>query len=488
MNKRQSLSANVFFSAISWLSSLVFLVIMILAARFLGEEIYGQLAFAYSLVALFEVATDLGMKEYLVREVARARERTPEYLGTALMQKAVLSIITVLIIYVVVYLSDFKGEVKTAVRVLTLAMLCKSFKFTFRAILTAHERFSREALIVFIDRALLLIACTSVLVVVGNLLSFVTAFFAASAVSLVITYFGVGRSLRKVSKPAASLDPGRMWIKALPFGLTAAALLVYFRLDSVMLSLMRNDAEVGWYNAAYRLTEGMVVIPTVLYYALFPRLSVLHQESRLAVQRVTTKACKFVMAIAVVITTVGIVEADRLIALIYGARYIPAADALSILLVGIGFMFLWNMFVAVLNATNRPQIPLIGVTLGAALNVGLNFVLIPRRGFIGASISTVIAEVFLFVFLLIDLRRQGYGLRLALNVIKPVLSMLPAFGLMWLLSGLNLVVVVLAGIVGYGVTLLLLRFLDSEDIDILRRAKDKLLRRSEGVEANSRIE
>ncbi len=194
------------------------------------------------------------------------------------------------------------------------------------------------------------------------------------------------------------------------------------------------------------------------------------------------------IAIALLITVVGIIEADRLIDLIYGPRYGPAAEALGILLVGIGFMFLWSMFTAVLNATNRPKIPLLGVTLGAALNVGLNFLLIPRHGFIGASISTVLAEVFLFSFLLTDLHRQGYKLRLPQNLLRPVLSAIPAVGVMLLLSGYNLFLVMIAGVVVYVGTLLLLRFLDQEDIEILVRARDKVMRRSAGVDADSRIE
>jgi len=313
MTERKSLLSNIFFSALSWMSSFVFLALLILAARFLGDEVYGQFAFAYSLVALFEVATDLGMRDYLVREVSRAKEKTSEYLGMALIQKTILSMIAVTILFLTASLLDLRYEVRIAVRVLTLAMVCKSYKLLFRAILIAHERFSREAFIVYVERAVLLLACTAALVVGEGLLPFVVVFLVAGVVGLVLTYLGTGKSLRTVSRPTGRIEWREMWRKALPFGLTAAAMMIYFRLDSVMLSLMRNDAEVGWYNAAYRLTEGLIVIPSVLYYVLFPRLSVLHQEAHADVQDLARKACKYMIAMALAIAAVGIVESDRLV-------------------------------------------------------------------------------------------------------------------------------------------------------------------------------
>ena len=78
MSKDNSLISNVFFSAISWLSSLAYLLILILAARFLGDETYGQFAFAFafSLIALLEFVANFGMKDYLVMAaLAAARKR-----------------------------------------------------------------------------------------------------------------------------------------------------------------------------------------------------------------------------------------------------------------------------------------------------------------------------------------------------------------------------------------------------------------------------
>ena len=95
-NPTAGLLRNTFFSAASWASSLVFMVLLILAARFLGDESYGQFAFAFSLVSLLEVITDLGIKEYVLRESARKKKQTITLIGNALTVKIFLSLFTTL--------------------------------------------------------------------------------------------------------------------------------------------------------------------------------------------------------------------------------------------------------------------------------------------------------------------------------------------------------------------------------------------------------
>ena len=134
MSKPSNFITNVFFSGLSWLSSLAFLVILILAARFLGDEVYGQFSFAFSLVALFEVTADLGMKAYVVREIARSRDRTGEFLTHALALKTGLAALTTLILIGLALFMDVTGEVRTAIYLLTIAMISKSYKLMLKSL------------------------------------------------------------------------------------------------------------------------------------------------------------------------------------------------------------------------------------------------------------------------------------------------------------------------------------------------------------------
>lgn len=477
---RNRLVRNVLFSAVSWFSSLVFLLILVLAARYLGDVVYGRFTFAFAFVALFEVATDVGLRDYLVREVARARDETGRFLGTALFVKAALSAATLLVLVLGAGLVTPRDDVRLTIQLLALAMVCKSFKLVFRSILVAHERFRREALVVNLERAVLLVACATALVLGADLVEFTAVFLAGSAFGLVLTVLLTGRELRRPSRPERW---GKSWAilrHSLPFGLSVAAFAIYFRLDSVMLSLMRGDAEVGWYNAAYRLTEGLIVVPMVLQNALMPRMSVLHVEESGAVPQLVRRTSKYLIAIALPVAVFGILGADWVIQVIYGEEFAPAADALAILLGGLGFMFLWSLFTSVLNATNRPHVPLLGVTLGSALNVGLNFLLIPLWGHIGASLSTLVAEIFLFTFLLRALAQGDFTLELMRSLLRPVIALVPSAGAMALLGQWSMLPALVVATASYMGILLLVGFLDPSEREALAHLGKRLLLRLPG--------
>lgn len=474
MAKSQNMLTNLLFSALSWLSNSALLVVLILAARFLGDEVYGQFAFAFSLVALFETATDFGMKDYVVREMARRPDQRAGLLAEAMALKAGLSVLTIGALVSMALTMDLRPDVRLAVLLLTVAMVAKSFKLLFRQVLVAHERFKRESFLVVADRVLVLVATTVALLVTPALLPFTVSFAVAGVLALGVTFFGTDRALRGFRGRVSWSSIVGLLKRSLPFGLTAGMFLLYLRLDTVMLSRMRNDAEVGWYSAAYRLVEGLIFVPMILQYVLFPRLSVVHLESRSKVEMLLRKACRHLIAAGLPIAAIGILLAGPVVHAVYGAQYAPATPALQILLLSLPLMFLSSTLRVAHNAVNQPRVPLVAATLGVIVNVGSNLVLIPRYGHLGTSWSTVAAEVVLLGYMAIALHTRGYRPRLPSSAVKPTLALLPTVAVMVWASAWNPVLLGVLGVAMYGGLLLLLRFLEADEIEALGELRDRL--------------
>jgi O-antigen/teichoic acid export membrane protein len=238
-----------------------------------------------------------------------------------------------------------------------------------------------------------------------------------------------------------------------------------------MLGLLRSDAEVGWYNAAYRITEGLIVIPTVLYNVLFPRLSILYQESKDSIKFLVQKGVKYIIAVSIPITVLGIMIASPIISVIYGTDYGNAVVSLQILLLSTSFMFIGIILLAVHNSTNHTTVALTGIIIGVVINIILNSFLIPIYGFIGASISTVIADIALFTFLYVAVVRYGYQLTLLNLTVKPLLAVLIAVTVVLFLSNINTFFQALIGSLVYIVVLVTVGFLDKEEIAIFQKLK-----------------
>ena len=477
-NPTFGLLRNIFFSTASWASSVVFLILLILAARYLGDEEYGKFSFAFAFVALFEVLADLGLKEYLLRESARKKDRTIILVGNGITAKIILSGVTAILLVTVSSFMSIEQDVRIVIYLLTFSALLKSYKLLFRSIFIGHEQFKLEAIVVLIERVILLVLGVIVLVMGWGLILFAIVFMISGFISLISVIAFYNHYIGKLKIIWDFSYVKNMVKNSLPFGMTAAAFMIYFRVDTVMLSMLKNDAEVGWYNAAYRLIEGLIVLPTIIYYVLFPRLSVLHEAAAESVLKLSQMACKYTIAIALLIVFLGMITGEKLILLIYGKEYVNSVGSWRILLMGVTFMFLWSVFVVILNSTNRPQIPFMGVLVGSATNIILNLFLIPKYGYIGTSVSTVASEIVLFCFLLVALSRNGFALKLIENAVKPILASAVSMGIILLFLKGNEVVAVLIGAISYLAALYIFGFFNEEEKKLLRSLKTSLINSS----------
>jgi O-antigen/teichoic acid export membrane protein len=157
---------------------------------------------------------------------------------------------------------------------------------------------------------------------------------------------------------------------ALPLGFFMLALNMYTYIDTVILGIMRSNAETGWYSAAYRVYEGLTYAPSVLAAVLTPKLS----------------------ALGVVLGGITIWTAAPLVRIVFGESYAPAAAPLRILAGGSLLVFsTWILHAAAISI-NLDRRLFVTTTIGLSVNVALNVLFIPRWGIDGAAWATVLAE------------------------------------------------------------------------------------------------
>ena len=194
-----------------------------------------------------------------------------------------------------------------------------------------------------------------------------------------------------------SWDPGcarRLLGGGTPLLLTTVAILVYRRMDVVLLGNLLDQRAAGLYAAAVRLSEIGYLAPMILLNAWFPRLTDLHATDPAAYRvaladffrRVTWSAAAFALAL-----TIG---APWIVRLLFGPAFAGAATPLAI--------HAWTaVFIA--HGVARSQWLLLEnqlfaglglACIGAATNLALNFVLVPWLGVAGAALAAVLGLAF----------------------------------------------------------------------------------------------
>ncbi|MEW6102604.1 MAG: flippase [bacterium] len=174
-------------------------------------------------------------------------------------------------------------------------------------------------------------------------------------------------------------------------GLITLLWLIYFKIDSIMLGIMKGDFEVGIYNVSYRIMDGILFIPGTIMLVFFPKLSK-------DFKGVFWKLFFVLGGIGLIVSFILYLFAPILIKLIYGAKFLPSIPVLQILSLAIFFIFLGHLATQSLVALDRSNLYLLVAFIGTALNIFLNFLLIPSLGAIGAAYATVITEGFVMLF------------------------------------------------------------------------------------------
>ena len=261
-------------------SAIISLFFTMSVARYLGAEGFGILSFALAFIAIFGVFTDIGLNPLTTREVARDKTLAAKYLGNVTALKIILTAATFGLIALTINLLGYPEQTKNVVYLIALFLVFNTFCVMFYSIFQAYERMEFITLGRVFNAVLLLAGALFAVNQGLSVVAFALMYFLASAATLLCN---IVVSLWKFDKPKIEID-FMFWKETLtqawPFGLAGVFVGIYFWIDSVMLSFMKGDEVVGWYNAAYRLVFVLTIIPSVYFTSAFPAMSKSYVNSR----------------------------------------------------------------------------------------------------------------------------------------------------------------------------------------------------------------
>lgn len=176
--------------------------------------------------------------------------------------------------------------------------------------------------------------------------------------------------------------------------LGAGGYLVFSYADTILIGYFLTDADVGIYRVALQLTSVATFITIALRTTLYPKVSFWGKRGEVSsVENALARAFTYSLLLAVPVLAGGWLLGERLLYFFYGASFSSGASALTLLLlvqVAHVFMFLQTMC---LNALDRPKDSFRVTAIAVAVNIGLNVLLIPAYGIVGASAATLATMV-----------------------------------------------------------------------------------------------
>jgi len=472
MNRIARVGGNIFFNGLGKIyETFASLLWIAMIARYLGRDGFGEYALVWAIVTISIIIPEIGLNNVLIREASRDKERAPELLKATIKVRRLLSVISILIVIGIVFISSKDPHVRAAGCIGIFWILGRLAMTTNSAIFFAFERIQYEALVTVAYCTMVLVFLFAATRLDLGLAGVVGAFAVAACTAGVLS--SVVRRLR-FCPAAGETDrelPRYIFKESLPVGGSRALRLTGNKIDTLILSWLRTSREVAIYSGAYNLILRIISVPFLISRPLFPLISQLADDpaEKESFQRVTQKSIKLMLILAAPLCVGLMVVADKVVYLIFGPEFEPSIIVLRILSCVLLFMFPCALASFVVIAV-RQQVYLmrsLGVCIG--LNILLDLVSIPYIGYYGPCAATLIAEV-LFALFLWRLLREVFP---ASNLLQGSFSIFLSAGVMgavlYMLSSLNLFFLILLGPAVYFPSLFIFRAFTREEIDFFRK-------------------
>jgi len=444
------------------------IVLVLAVSRFLGTEGLGRYTLAYTFLFVGSAIGPLGLNTVVTRDGARDRTVLNHTLANAISIATVASLLLMLGTMAVASFSNYDIDTRTSIIVLSLAIIPSSIGILLDGACMAMQRADKIAVATAFEYVVKVGGGTALLFMGYGLNEVLFLAVIARTIACVIQAVLLKKSGVTVGWGRDRASIGMLLRLAPTFlGISIFATL-YWRIDVFMLSQMRPVEDVGYYGAAYRILELAMVIPQSLCSSLYPQIAAAVQTDVKALKSLGATALRYLMAISLPAAICAALLAEPGLELLYGKGFDAAATTLRVLIFTLIPYSIVRYHAYVLVGANRQQIDLGLNVVMSIVNIGLNFLLIPRYSHLGAAAATLVAISVYAVLQYWYLARCLPGHAAALSLQPPVLvATAITAGCVWLLYDKPLVLTICVGAVLYFCSLLLGGFFTRSELQIM---------------------
>lgn len=362
-------------------------------ARYLGVVQFGLLSYAMAFVALFNTFSNLGLPALVVRTITHEPDKKEQILGTTFWLQLFGGIATLLLsMSIIVGLHHNDRLTMSLVGLLASAGIFRAFE---TIDLWFQSQLQSKYTVVAKNTAFLVVSIAKVVLINmrAPLLAFAWATLAEvliGAVGLILFYKIQGCSLRlwRWSLPLAKSLLKESW----PLILSGFSIVVYMKIDQIMLKEMIGPRALGLYSSATRISEVWYFVPTAIASSFAPSIYAARQEKNtISFYQKIAQLLRILSIIVILIAIPMTFMSGNLINLLYGYEYREAGSILAIHIWSALFVFTGVGTSAWFIAEGLTYLSFRKTLLGAITNVILNLFLIPTYSGDGAAVATVIS-------------------------------------------------------------------------------------------------
>lgn len=390
------------------------ILLLLLIAKKFGPGDFGALSLALSFSEIFKVVADFGVDTVILRRFVINKPLSARILGNGLTLKIISATIAYIAANVLCWLlykniAAFHLLLIIAVSLYT-TLLANAFVSYFQANLSSASIVVPNAVstLIYISLTLFGFHAGWSLAVLATIIPFCELVNLAATAKV----FSMLSSLRM------RFDKKIIWsiiIDSLPVGIAGIIVVIYSRLDVLMIEWFLGQKQLGEYAFAYRLTEPFLLLFSSLSISIYAFFSGLNRSAELPVIKQKVIQVMTPVVIVSLVCAAGLSFSAGWLTRLISSQYSESGNVLQVLAFAIVFRAVNAQLTALINSRGKYRYITFIALNNLVINVILNSVLIPAAGIRGAAFAVVLTEaintavqgvcvVYMFSF---SLRRAG---------------------------------------------------------------------------------
>ena len=454
----------------SILTSLSGIILLPLITKTLGAHDYGiwaQFGVTLSLIGAF---TGLGLPYAMTRFLpakTNKEEIQEEFYSVFFLVPLVTLVVSIILIVFADFIAAvlFEGDTNI-VRITALVILASAFISPCMSFLRSFRQMKRHSIFT-VAHTYGKIGLIAYLVLNGyGVLSMVLAVLAISVITFLALFFSIKRQIG-IKRPHFSRirEYLNFSLPTIPGSISAW---VVSSSDRYVIGYFLGAASVGVYSAGYSLGNAVLMAAGVLAFVLPPTLSKLYDEGRMdEVKTHLSYSLKYLLALAIPFVFGAAILAGPVLNL-FSTPEIASQGYLILPIVALSTLFsaIYVPITHIIVLAKKTRITGAIWIVCALVNLGLNILVVPRLGILGAAITTLIAYALaLALTTYYALKEFKFSIDRRF-IIKSLIASAVMYLVIWAISpqgNVATILTIVAGTAIYGVALLLLKGFNKEE-------------------------
>ncbi|MFZ5364659.1 MAG: flippase [Patescibacteria group bacterium] len=445
--------------------------VVALMTRYLGKNGFGQYITVTAFLSFFGIIVDFGLSLTATRTVGKPDIDINKFLSNMMTIRILSSFVFMGLAPLVVWFFPYAIEVKLGVLIVTWSFFFISINNILASVFQKEIKMFIYSIAEVAGRIVLLAGIALAMYFQLSIYFIFLMITLGSFTHMVISYLAA----RKYVKFKFAFDM-KYWLaifrKSWPIAISISCNLLYLKTDTIILSLVRPEADVGLYGASYRVVDILTMLPSLFMGLVLPVFTTYFvQKNWYELRSLMQKAFDAMVIVALPIVLGTSVIGGKLMILIAGQEFAASGDILIILIWAVAAIFMGVLFGYLIVGVNKQKQMIWGYLSVAIVSLILYVIFIPIYGYWAAAILTVLSELLIAIITSIIVSRTVKFFP-SLNIFLRALSAAAIMaGVLYLLRSLNVILLMLIAMVIYFGLLILFKAVKKETVRELMSLK-----------------